>query len=141
MNWKNAIMSLVIVGIIGAVIMFASTPVFEILSPGLAKEYEQPAFRPWSDPVMSLFFAYPFAVGLFAALFYEQVRSSFPGNRPFKKGIHYGFMLWLVTGIPAFIVNYSSFTFSLPMILSWTISGLITLLLGGMAIAWIYERH
>jgi len=140
MNSKNAVISLIAVGILGSIAFTVIGQLFNMLSPSIPGEYQQSIFRPWDDPIMSLFFVYPFALGFFAAIFYEKVKDAFDEETFLRKGAHYGGLLWLITGVPALIINYSTFNLSPMMILSWTFSGLVVMLLGGVLIAWVYEK-
>jgi hypothetical protein len=134
------LIALVAVGIVGSIAFMVVGQLFEAVVPSLGNEYKNSIFRPWSDPVMSLIFVYPFAIGFFAAILYEKVKDAFEEDPPFRKGFHYGGLLWLVIGIPALFINYSTFNLSAVMILSWTFSSLVVMLVSGVLIAWIYEK-
>lgn len=96
--------------------------------PGINSEYVNPAFRPWSDPLMSLFFAYPVVLGLLLTWVWLKTRKSW------ASGLDFGIAMGVLYAVPAFIVNFSSFTFSLAMVLTWTFMGLVNSIVAGVAL-------
>ena len=93
-----------------------------------------PVFRPWEDPIMMLFFLYPIALGLALAWVWEKTKQLFHKNY-LNSGLTFGLIYFFVAGIPAFIINFSSFNLPFFMILSWTIMGLVDGLLAGIILA------
>ncbi|MBI5220216.1 MAG: hypothetical protein HY978_00060 [Candidatus Liptonbacteria bacterium] len=91
-----------------------------VLAPGLKSEYENSGiFRPWSDPLMSLYFLYPFLFGVLLAWVWRRVAPlQISWNR-------FAGAVFLVYSIPGMLITYASFQVSLGMVLSWTLSGLI----------------
>jgi hypothetical protein len=104
--------------------------------PGLMAEYTNTElFRPWDDPLMSIYFAYPFVMGLALAWFWNRVKESFQGGNAWGRGLQYGLAYWIIASIPGMIVTYSSFQVSFLMVLSWTVMGLVQVVVGGMVCA------
>jgi len=123
-------------GIVAAVAMLAVSMVFGLLIsalvPSLEQEYVNPAlFRPWSDPLMSLFFLYPFVLGIGLAWVWDRIKNVLPGSTPVARGLIFGRSFWLVSGIPGILMSYATFPISLVMALSWLISSLLQLLAAG----------
>lgn len=125
---KNKYLLGISVGIILLVTTMVFSMILESVFPGLKAEYETAAFRPWEDPLMSLFFLYPIVLGLFLACIWTKTRKSW------KSGLEFGLLFGLFLSIPMFIVNYSSFTFSLLMVGSWTIVGFLNAIIAGLAL-------
>jgi hypothetical protein len=93
-----------------------------------------PVFRPWEDPLMMLFFLYPVVLGFGLSFVWDRTRQLFR-NGPWQNGISFGLIYFCVAGIPAFLINFSSFNLPLLMILSWTIMGLVDGIVAGCILA------
>jgi hypothetical protein len=106
------------------------------LIPSLMKEYcNIGLFRPWKDPLMSLYFLYPFALGFIYAWFWNKAKSIFKGKSIFQRGLSFGTALWLVSSLPGMLITYSSFQLSLTIVLTWTLGGLISAIVAGTILA------
>lgn len=125
---KNKYLLAISVGLIVLVASMALNLLLNALFPALNAEYVNPAFRPWSDPVMSLFFLYPVILGVLLSWVWLKTRKSW------GSGLDFGLIMGVLYAVPAFLVNYSSFTFSLPMILSWTAMGFVNVIVAGLAL-------
>ena len=113
----------------------AFSMVFGMVFPGVAQEYVSAVFRPWSDPLMSLFFLYPFVLGLALAWAWPKVNAALHGKSEIEKGAKFGFGYWVVAGIPGMLMSYSSFNVSLLMVLGWSVAGLAEAMIAGIVIA------
>jgi hypothetical protein len=103
--------------------------------PELSIEYQNPnLFRPWSDPLMSLFYLHPFVLGIVLAFVWERIKGLFTGTM-LSRGFLFGFMFWIAATVPGMFISYSSFPISLVMIASWTINGLVQALIAGLILA------
>jgi len=125
---KNKYALAISVGIIMLIISMALSMLLTMTFPSLQAEYETPAFRPWDDPLMSLFFLYPIVLGIVLTYLWFKTRSSW------KNGLDFGIAFGILMSVPMFIVNYSSFNFSLLMVGSWTVFGFINVLVAGMVL-------
>lgn len=131
---KKVILAGIPAGLVMLAVSFGLMPVWDMIFPGLSAEYvDSGIFRPWSDPWMSYIFIQPFITGLILAFVFN-------GLHPFKKmkwlkrGLFYGFVFWSLVTIPGMLVTYSSFLVSANMVISWTLNGLIGLLLAGLIV-------
>jgi hypothetical protein len=105
------------------------------LFPWLRAEYMNTSlFRSWEDPLMSLYYAYPFLVGLILAWVWNRVKKLFTGKAWAKRGFSFGLIYWVVT-IPGMLISYASFPISLLMVGTWTVSGLLQALCAGAILA------
>lgn len=110
-------------------------PIFNMLFPFLPDAYmDNPVFRPWEDPIMMLFFLYPIVLGLALAWVWDKTKQLFSGS-DCRKGMHFGLIFFFVSGLPAFLINYSSFNFPFIMILSWTVMSLVNGFVAGAVLA------
>lgn len=96
--------------------------------------YNKNIMRTWSDPIMSLFFLYPFVQAIILAWAWDKSKGLFQGTT-LKRGVKFGFSIWLIATIPGMLVSYSSFPVSLLTIISWTISGLVVGIISGIIFA------
>jgi hypothetical protein len=125
---KNKYLLAIVIGLIMLITTMGLSNILAVVLPDVQSEYVNPAFRPWDDPIMSLFFVYPISIGILLTYLWFKTRKSW------KSGLDFGITLALLLSIPSFLVNYSSFTFSLMMILSWTVMGFVNVLIAGFAL-------
>lgn len=124
-----------IVGIATFVIGIGMSFLLSPLIPSLALEYQNPAlFRPWTDPLMTLFFAYPFIFGLVSAYLWSMVGKSFKGSNS-SKAFQFAKIYFLIVTIPGMFMSYTSFQVSFLMVLSWTVTGLVEAYVAGYILA------
>ena len=92
--------------------------------PALTNEYQNTAmFRPWSDPLMTVYFAYPFILGVVAAYLWGRV------GKP--KPMEFAKLYFVIATIPGMFITYTSFQISLAMVLLWTVTGYLQALMAG----------
>lgn len=125
---KNKYLLALSVGVMAFLASMALNLLLTTLFPSLSAEYVNPAFRPWSDPLMSLFFLYPVVLGVLLSWVWLKTKKSW------SSGIDFGLTMAILYAVPAFLVNYSSFTFSLPMILTWTAMGFVNVIVAGLVL-------
>lgn len=124
---------------VGLILFLASMTYNWLLNmflPGLAQEYTRSGiFRPWTDPLMSLYFVYPFVLGLVLTFGWNLVKLNFKGKDWIKRGWKYGIFYWIIASFPGMFISYSSFQVSLTLICSWTLGGLIESVVAGVLLA------
>ena len=120
--FRNIIVTGLLAGLIVLVVSVGLSFLSNLLLPDLMAEYANTElFRPWNDPLMSIYFAYPFIMGLALAWFWNRVKSTFRANSAWSRGVQYGFAYWIIATIPGMFITYSSLQVSLPMVLTWTV--------------------
>lgn len=135
---KKIAFSSLIAGIVMVITSMIVGQVFHTLFPALLKEYNNASlFRPWSDPLMSLFFIYPFILAVVLSIVWEKTQKLFSGRTPAEKAIKFGVTYWIFTNITGMLISYSTFPVSLLMIVSWSISSLVTVIAGAYVIVWV----
>jgi len=130
---KNRYLLAFSVGILLLACSMVFSWILNLVFPLLQSEYTTPAFRPWNDPVMSLFFVYPVALGMLLTYTWFKTRKSW------KNGFEFGACFGVLFSVPSFLVNFSSFTFSLLMVLSWTVMGFANIVIAGLALEKLEE--
>lgn len=128
---KKIIVPGLVVGVVLFVIGMLLSMIFNMLIPSLQAEYQNPnMFRPWSDPLMSLFFAHPFLFGLGLAYVWDKIKGAIGGN-PLNLTIG----IVVISTIPGMVITYSSFPVSITMVLTWTIMGIVNAYVGGLILS------
>lgn len=120
-----------VAGLANLVVGMALTFGLQTVLPSLAKEYQTALFRPWNDPLMTLFFAYPFILGIVAAYLWGLLQSNFKGDS-FKKAFQFAKTYFIIATIPGMFVTYTSFHVSIFMVLSWTVIGFVEVYIAGL---------
>ncbi len=131
---KKIILSGLVASIVMVVISFIFSYALGFLFPSVMQEYNNSGiFRPWNDPLMYLMFISPFIVGFVLAIIWSKIKPVFK-NSPVKNGLIFGLFYCLLT-ISGMIMSYSSFKVSLLMVITWTITNFIQILLGCIIIS------
>jgi len=120
--WPGILLGLIML-IVGMVVNYLF-----MLIPSVNVDYTSGFMRSWQDPLMMLFFLYPFILGLAFAWLWAKTKTSFTGK---TRGSYFGWLLFFLTTIPGMWVTYTSFNLSFLTILGWTVSGLINAKIAG----------
>ena len=135
---KSMVVNGFIAGFSLLVVSLVLTPLLNFVFPGLQTEYmNEGLFRSWTDPLMSLYFAYPFLLGLVLAWIWQRTKKVIEGKSDFEKAKNFGLSYWLVAGLPGMFITYSSFQVSFAMVLTWSISGLAEAIVAG----WVFAKR
>ncbi|MCZ7355355.1 MAG: hypothetical protein O8C66_15230 [Candidatus Methanoperedens sp.] len=138
-NLKQVVLSAIIYTIMAQVINIVGT-IFTM------SYYTDPAnFRLWSRLMMpgngppgTEFFvasiAIGFLVGMIFAGAYSFLKGSIPG-KGFTKGINFGLLLYLVSGVPFTLTTYLLLAVPALLLLDWAVSSLVIYLIIGAAFA------
>lgn len=127
---------IILPGIVAGIAMFVIGLVFTFLInaiiPSLALEYSNTQiFRPWTDPAMSIFFLYPFVLGVVLSWVWDKTKKLLKGTKT-EKAIYFGLSVWLISTVPGMLITYSSFQVSATLIFIWALSGLIDGVISGL---------
>jgi hypothetical protein len=79
--------------------------------------------------------AFSFISGLLFALVYALVKGSVPGKGWKNKGLMFGFLIFLIAGIPSMMSLYLLINLPPGLLLSWMLQSSLTYLLVGLATA------
>lgn len=131
---KKIILPGLLVGLVNFIASMLVSKIFGVVFPALNAEYQNTnLFRPWTDPLMLLFFVYPFLLGIILAWFWEKTKTIFGSD--LKGGLKFGLAYWVVASVPGMFVTYTSMPYSLTMVISWLAAGLVEGLLAGIIFA------
>ena len=93
--------------------------------PSLAREYQNTAvFRPWNDPLMMVYFAYPFVLGVVLAYLWDKVKA--------KDAVEFAKFYFVIATIPGMFISYTSFQISALMISMWILTGFLQAWVSGL---------
>lgn len=113
-------------GVVLLIISVIFSPILVALIPSLGVEYSNyNIFRSWQDPLISLYFVYPFVLGLVLSWVWTKVKKVIPGKTSSQKVSNFAIGYWLIAGLPGMLMTYASFQLSLAMVMTWSLSGLI----------------
>jgi len=89
--------------------------------PSLEAEYNNTViFRPWEDPLMSLYYLHPFYIAFILAWVWNKTKTLICGNIWRQAFVFTGFYFLLAT-CPGLMLSISSFKISFAMTFSWAI--------------------
>jgi len=136
--------------ILGAIAFLVVAQAMHIVSTMLTMNYYTDAnyFAVWSKimmpaagpPPAEFYYyslAFSFIIGLIYSYIYTNIRNVIKGTT-IKKGLKYGFVIFLMVGVPYFLTTYLLINLPQSLLVYWLIiDGLLTYLVGGIAIAWL----
>jgi hypothetical protein len=98
---------------------------------------------PGQGPPPATFYAFSvvFALitGTIFAFIYLTIMKAVPGKTKLQKGLAYGFILFLVTGIPSFLSLYLLINLPTVLIIYWLIENLVIFLISGVVFAKLFK--
>ena len=129
----------VIFGLVAGALMLGVSIVLSLIIssifPEAMAEYSNAEiFRQWVDPLMYYFFLHPFLMGVILSFIWLKVRGLID-EEGLKKGLVYGFYVWLFFGVPGMLMTISTFQVSPFLVGTWTVSVLAQDLAAGLLFA------
>ena len=139
-NWKG----IIIAGIVFAVISQIVHTGFAFLE--MDYYFDETYFSVWSKLMMPVagpppadFYYYSIGFGIIAgmlfALVYAVIGMHSPGDTVTNKGLMYGFLIFLIAGIPSALAMFLLINLPAMLIAFWTIENLVIYLIGGVTTA------
>lgn len=124
----------------GAVLLIMST-IFSMLAAVIAPYdiFDLGGMRAANDPVMALFFLYPFIFALAAAVLFNEIERALEGDKV-KRGIRFGLLLFVIFTIPNQFVIFSSMTYPPGFYIGNLLTGLVGFPVLGIVITTLWER-
>lgn len=136
MNWKKFIISGILAGIAISIITYIVSAVVTAILP--YDIFSLGGIRAVTDPVMLLYFIYPWVFGFALSYAYQFFEKSLKGSWS-SKGIRFGLLMWLVVGIPSAFMVYSSMNYPIGFTLDSFLGSLLCELGAGITIAWCHK--
>jgi len=127
---KTGILTGVVISIVSWIVSTVVNMIwpYDVLSLG--------GMRPISDPVMLLFFLHPWVLGFALSYIYPHVVKKESKGNYIDKGKHFGFMMWIITGVPSAFFVFSSMNYPVGFTINSIVGNLLYMLAAGVTIAW-----
>jgi hypothetical protein len=136
MNVKNIALSGCLAGIIILILMVIINVLVNAVIPTDMSRYG--GMRGSDDPVMILFFFYPFVVAFAAAILFDTVRNCLSGTPP-EKGLMFGALLLIIITIPSLYVMITSMTWPIDFYFSTALWEIISFPVMGILFTKIWK--
>lgn len=101
---------ILIAGIAGGILLFVAQFAFSMIGNLIAPYdiFTIGGMRARDDPIMLLFFAYPFVLSFASAAVFDRVKGALGGSCCGGAGFTFGLILFLLITVPSMFVIYSS---------------------------------
>lgn len=110
---------------------------FGLLFPAVSAEYQNSGvFRPWSDPLMTVYFVYPIIFAITAGYLWKRIREQLSGS-PKEQAGQFAKLYFIIATIPGMFISYTSMQISLMTILTWTLTGYVQAWVAG----WVFAKR
>ncbi len=87
-----------------------------------------------TDPLMMFFFGHYFVLGITFAYVFPYVKQNLSGTF-IQKGLKFGWLMWLVAGLPSAYVVYTSMNYPIGFTFDSVVGSLIYMIASGIIIA------
>ncbi|MDD1663897.1 MAG: hypothetical protein LUQ32_00935 [Methanomicrobiales archaeon] len=124
-------------GIAGGILLFIAQFAFSLIGNLIAPYdiFTIGGMRASDDPVMLLFFAYPFVLSFASAIAFDRVKDALKGSCG-GAGLTFGLILFLLVTVPGMFVIFSSMNYPL----GFYIGNLLVGIIGFPAVGMLYAR-
>lgn len=95
----------IIAGIAIIIINMIANQAMGFAMPSLYNEYNSMIFRPWSDPLMSLFFVYELVLGIALAWTWQIIKPILKSKNKFENTFNFAVSFWAITSIPGMLAT------------------------------------
>jgi len=124
-----------IAGLANLIVMLVLMWLIGVVFPSVMQEYKNTAiFRPFNDPLMMVYFGYPFILGFAAAYLWNLLEKHLSGNVT-NKALQFAKIYFIIATIPGMFISYTTFQLSFLMIVMWTVTGFIEAFVAGYIFA------
>jgi hypothetical protein len=136
MNSKNIVIAGLAAGTLLFVLLFGLNVIMnQLISYDIAKFN---GMRPMDDPVMLLFFVYPFVVAFAAAYVFDIIHPALPQSGV-QKGVSFGILLLVIMAIPSNFAMYTAMDWPVTFYIGNLIWAFAGFLLTGIIFARIWK--
>ncbi len=136
MNTKKILVSGIVSGFVIAVVFWAfSLAAQSVFSYDAMK---LGGMRDANDPVVMLFFLYPWVLSFAMTIAYAKIGEVFQGSAVWK-GKKLGLLAWLLAGIPSAFLVYTSMNYPCGFTVNSVVGSLVYMIAGGITIAKLME--
>jgi hypothetical protein len=133
---KRILIPGLVAGLVMLVVAMVVGQLTTLALPSIVREYENTnLYRTWSDPIVFIYFLYPFFLGIALAWVWDRTKGVIGEGSIWVKGSRFARAFWIVSALPGILMSYCSFPISLAVALSWLLSALVQLLCAGFVYA------
>jgi hypothetical protein len=136
MNKKNIVVAGITGGFVLFILMVLSGFLVNLVLPADLSLYA--GMRSMSDPIMNLFYLYPFVIAFATAFLFDILHGCLEGS-PVRKGLMFGGILIVIMAIPSMYVMYTSMTWPLDFYVSTGIWEIVSFPIVGILYARIWK--
>jgi hypothetical protein len=136
MNAKNIAIGGISAGFVLLILMMVSGYLVNLVLTADISQYG--GMREMNDPIMTLFYFYPFVIAFAAAVVFDIVKGCLDGT-PSRKGLMFGAMLICIMTIPSLYVMVTSMTWPVDFYVSTGIWEIVSFPLMGILFARIWD--
>jgi hypothetical protein len=136
MQPKNIALGGIAAGFMLLILMMVSGYLVSLVIPTGIGQYG--GMRAMNDPIMNLFYLYPFVVAFAAAIVFDGVRECLKGDQ-IQKGLMFGGLLLILMTVPSLYVMFTSMTWPVDFYVSTGIWEMISFPLMGIMFARIWK--
>lgn len=133
---KKWFVSGIAVGIAMLIAAFIVSALIQVIFP--YNVLDLAGLRSITDPLLTLFFLYPFVFGLTMAAVYQTLQPIIKGNWV-RKGQQFGVMTWLLAGLPNAFIVWTSMNYPIGFHAEQFIGSFIYLVVAALVIAKLNE--
>jgi hypothetical protein len=131
MDFKKIMISGIISGIVILVVSTITSSFFQAVFSYNVLELD--GMRQINDPIMTLFFVFPWVIGFAMAILYDYTKACFKG-KTIQKTTRLGLLSWAMYGIPSTFIVFSSMNYPIGFTINSLVGSLIYLLIGASVI-------
>jgi hypothetical protein len=136
MHVKNIVTGGIAAGFLLFTLMVVSGFIVNLFLPANMSQYG--GMRAMTDPIMNLFYFYPFVIAFAAAIVFDCIRECLKGDQV-RKGLMFGGILLMIMTIPSLYVMFTSMTWPLDFYISTGLWEIVAFPLMGIIFAKIWK--
>lgn len=136
MHVRNIGVGGIAAGFLLLILMIVSGFLVNIIIPADISQYS--GMRAMNDPIMNLFYIYPFVIAFAASIVFDYVKGCLNGTTT-GKGLAFGALLICIMTIPSLYVMYTSMTWPVDFYISTAVWEIVSFPLMGITFAKIWK--
>ena len=131
---------ILIAGIAGGILLLVAQFAFSMVANVVAPYdiFAIGGMRQMNDPLMALFYAYPFVLSFMSAIVFDRIKGGLGGPCPCGPGLGFGLILILLVTIPGAFVIFSSMDYPVGFYVGNILFGIVGFPLLGLLYARIW---
>ncbi|MEK6959481.1 MAG: hypothetical protein AABW59_05575 [archaeon] len=136
MNWVRFGLAIIVGGMLISIISMLFSNITTAVSP--YDVLSLGGIRSITDPIMILYFAYPFVLAFMMVLAYEYLKDAFRGSAN-RKAFMLAAVTFMLAEIPSAFMVFASMDYPLGFYVDGVIGGFLYMLVAAKAIVWVID--